>query len=133
MTFAPETSVSSLNPLNEHEVGAVASAHKLVADGVTGTRLVGIQGPYYGQTFSLVSRTLVEIGRDAECEIALTNDASVSRNHAKISVDSGRHYLADALSANGTFFNGKRLTADVRAVLSPGDTIRVGDTVLLYE
>jgi pSer/pThr/pTyr-binding forkhead associated (FHA) protein len=120
-------------PLTEEEVGAVGSSHKLAGNGLSGTRLEGIQGPYYGQSFLLSSKTSVEIGRDPDCEISLPNDSSVSRTHGKVTLDTGRHYIVDFSSANGTFLNGSRLDPDVPTLLSVGDKIRVGDTVLEYQ
>jgi pSer/pThr/pTyr-binding forkhead associated (FHA) protein len=114
-------------------VGVVASSKKLAKDGTTGTVLVGTQGPYYDQHFLLGSKTTVDIGRDPDCAISLGSDVAISRIHAKVIIDSGRHYLLDVHSANGTFLNGERIEKGTPKVLTPGDQIRLGDTILVYE
>ena len=59
------------------------------------------------------------------------SDPQLSRRHAALEKRRGRWWLSDLDSRNGTFCNGVRLTEPVR--LSPGDTIQVGDTVLLFD
>jgi transcriptional regulator of acetoin/glycerol metabolism len=51
---------------------------------------------------------------------------SVSRVHARIAKQGGSLRIEDLESHNGTFVNGRRVE---RAVLSPGDDIRVGEVV----
>lgn len=71
----------------------------------------------------------VAIGRDAGNDIVV-QEARVSRHHATLTWDASAWALADLGSANGTLVNGSRVE---RAVLKPGDLVRVGDTVLRYE
>ena len=55
---------------------------------------------------------------------------TISRLHAKLSVDrQGRHLLEDS-SSNGTFVNGDRIT---KRPLKPGDVIRIGPFALSYQ
>ena len=76
----------------------------------------------------------VEIGRAPTPNrySSLTLDApTVSRLHAKVSVDAkGRHFLQD-MSSNGTFVNGDRTTSKQR--LTAGDVIRIGPFALSYQ
>ena len=65
------------------------------------------------------------IGRAAECELRL-DDTYVSQQHARIFDRSGNWYVEDLGSTNGTFVNEQKLVAP--AMLTPGDTIRVGTT-----
>jgi hypothetical protein len=51
------------------------------------------------------------------------DDASVSREHARLFESAGKVYIADLNSSNGTFVNNKRVT---RSEVSPGDAIRLG-------
>ena len=62
------------------------------------------------------------LGRAVEC-IVRTDDALVSRRNCKISVLSGRWYVEDLGSANGTYINERRIQRDG---LSHGDVIRCG-------
>ncbi len=87
-----------------------------------------IQGPDRGQKFELPTNEPQLIGRSSEA-LPIT-DSTVSRRHAELTPDEGKWYLRDLDSANGTFVNGKRITELV--VLSPGDQIRCGSTLLSF-
>jgi pSer/pThr/pTyr-binding forkhead associated (FHA) protein len=67
------------------------------------------------------------IGRDDSCELRL-DDTFVSQQHARIFARDTDWYVEDLGSTNGTFVNEQRLVAP--AMLTPGDKIRVGTTVL---
>lgn len=69
------------------------------------------------------------IGRRQTNEIAL-NDINASRVHAYIVLEDGRHVLHDAKSLNGTYVNDERI---VRKMLSSGDCIKIGHSILVYE
>lgn len=71
----------------------------------------------------------VTIGRRRGCDIALVWDDQVSRLHAEL-VRLGEDWVLqdDGLSHNGTYLNGERVRG--RRRLRPGDSIRVGVTVL---
>ncbi|MFT3837389.1 MAG: sigma 54-interacting transcriptional regulator [Myxococcaceae bacterium] len=70
------------------------------------------------------------IGRDPECEVVVTDDG-VSRKHARLDVRSGRVWLTDLGSLNGSRLNGQKAGTDVP--LSPGDAITIsGCTLVLH-
>jgi DNA-binding winged helix-turn-helix (wHTH) protein len=69
------------------------------------------------------------IGRDPRSAVWL-EDESVSRRHARISVDDDVAKLEDLESTNGTFLN--RETIDAQAVLQDGDIVRVGSIRLTF-
>lgn len=94
-----------------------------------GTRFVGVAGLYRGHTFALVGET-VTIGRDPHCMVALCNDPTVSRAHARVVLEDAGHVLHDECSANGSFVNGVLVRA---CVLAPGDVVQCGTTRLRYE
>lgn len=71
----------------------------------------------------------VNIGRRENNELVLT-DKSVSRLHAYIIKEAGKHIVYDARSLNGTYLNEVRI---VKQVLRAGDLIKVGNTILEYE
>lgn len=77
-----------------------------------------------------LGETVVVAGRGADCAIKLT-DQRASRRHFQVYPRAGAHFIADLDSANGTQLNGKALVSEVQ--LMPGDRIRVGQTVLVYE
>lgn len=102
----------------------------VVATGTIGTRLACVEGPYLGQAFPLTHEDTY-IGRHQQHAINIPADTSVSRTHAMISYQNGRHYISDAGSSNGILVNNIRIT-DPR-LLNKGDLIKVGDTSLRYE
>jgi pSer/pThr/pTyr-binding forkhead associated (FHA) protein len=67
------------------------------------------------------------IGRSVECELRL-DDTYVSQQHARIFDRAGNWYVEDLGSTNGTFVNDQRLVAP--AMLTPGDRIKVGTTIV---
>lgn len=71
-----------------------------------------------GQEFVLQGDMLV--GREAECQVQVLS-GHISRYHAKIRVTPAGIILEDLNSTNGTFVNGRRLTAP--KVLSMGDEV----------
>jgi DNA-binding winged helix-turn-helix (wHTH) protein len=70
------------------------------------------------------------IGRGSECGIRIPS-STVSRVHARLSVDGTQATIEDLESKNGTFVGGARLAAPAR--LSPGDEIRVGSVRLVWQ
>ena len=90
-------------------------------------KLVVIYGDHAGREYRLGSKRML-IGRTAQCDITI-NDSSASRKHASIESKDGRFLLQDLKSTNGTQVNGK--SVDIH-VLSHGDKIRVGRTVLQF-
>lgn len=71
------------------------------------------------------------VGRAEGSSIHL-DDFSISRRHARLTVDSGRLMVEDLSSAAGTFINGERLTPNVRYLLDDGDQLRFGDLEARY-
>jgi DNA-binding winged helix-turn-helix (wHTH) protein len=69
------------------------------------------------------------IGRQAADGI-LIDDASVSREHARISVSEDKATLTDSGSKNGTFVNGTRVTAPTP--LRHGDVITFGGITVTF-
>ncbi len=90
-------------------------------------RLTLRQGPVPGKIYEL-AKDVVTVGRDVSNDIVI-NDAEVSRNHARLTSQSGGYLLEDLASTNGTFVNGQRLIGP--KLLNPGDVIGLGETVVL--
>lgn len=55
---------------------------------------------------------------------------TVSRNHARISVESGKLILTDIGSSNGTFIDGKRLSPNVPTKIESGTMVRFGALIV---
>lgn len=60
-------------------------------------------------------------------------DAGVSRRHAILSYRDGVYSVEDLSSANGTFVNGRRVTAQVVVPLASGDELKCGTLVMRVE
>jgi|SRR5688572_19176912 predicted component of type VI protein secretion system len=91
------------------------------------SRLTIRQGPVPGKVHEL-AKDVVTLGRDVSNDIVI-NDAEVSRNHARLTAQSGSYLMEDLASTNGTFVNGQRLIGP--KLLSPGDVVGLGETVVL--
>lgn len=70
--------------------------------------------------------------RNAGCDLVLDADRQVSRRHARIEWDAvARNYVIyDLQSTNGLYVNEQRVD---NKVLHPGDRIRMGKTVFIFE
>jgi pSer/pThr/pTyr-binding forkhead associated (FHA) protein len=68
------------------------------------------------------------IGRDAVCDLAISDDARVSRRHARLSVSGNKLMVEDMGSTNGVRIGNKRITT---GYLENGQQFRVGRTMLL--
>ncbi len=90
--------------------------------------LTVIQGPDKGKRFELPMNEPQLIGRSSEA--LPLSDNTVSRRHAELTPDEGVWYLRDLHSQNGTYLNGRRLGD--RALLRPGDQIRVGSSLFVF-
>jgi pSer/pThr/pTyr-binding forkhead associated (FHA) protein len=67
------------------------------------------------------------VGRAPECDLRL-DDTYASQQHARLYAKNEHWFVEDLGSTNGTFVNDQKLAAP--AMLQPGDTVRVGQTVL---
>jgi len=79
-----------------------------------------------GQSWNLGDE--VTVGRATGCGVPLTDDSTVSQLHARIFRKDGRLLVEDLGSTNGTFLNGKRVSAPVP--LRARDRLQIGATVL---
>jgi pSer/pThr/pTyr-binding forkhead associated (FHA) protein len=70
------------------------------------------------------------IGRAADAAIQI-DSPGISRRHARLVVSAGEAALEDLGSKNGTYVNGRRITASCR--VGDGDEIRLGATVLRFK
>jgi pSer/pThr/pTyr-binding forkhead associated (FHA) protein len=73
----------------------------------------------------------LSIGRAAEADIRMAWDTEVSRLHALLERVAGSWTIVDeGMSRNGSFVNHERLLG--RRRLSDGDSLRFGDTTVVY-
>jgi len=90
--------------------------------------LRAIEGITPGQLIPLEGTAAV-LGRHPDCDIVLDSSA-VSRQHARIVVLDGAHYVEDLGSRNGTFVNGK-VVVD-RQILRENDELGICDIVFSF-
>ncbi|MFV0307260.1 MAG: FHA domain-containing protein [Desertimonas sp.] len=84
-----------------------------------GTARVAVRGP------------VVRVGRADDNDVVLTNQPTVSRHHAELSVaESGVASVRDLGSHNGTHVNGRALGTDERAEVGPDDVIGLGSVTV---
>lgn len=76
-----------------------------------------------------LQRLRTTIGRSVRNDL-WTDDPFTSRLHSEVRQRGDGFWLSDSGSANGTFFNGARLTAPV--MLREGDVFRVGETEIVF-
>jgi pSer/pThr/pTyr-binding forkhead associated (FHA) protein len=67
------------------------------------------------------------VGRSSDADIII-NDPYASDFHARVSAQNGQTRVEDLGSTNGTYVNGRRITAPTR--LAKGDTVQIGKTML---
>ena len=86
-----------------------------------------IEGPDAGRQIPLPEQP-IELGREADVEIKLESDSLISRHHARLTPTADGVLVEDLDSSNGTFVDENQIYSP--AVLSPGDRLTVGVTVL---
>ena len=88
-----------------------------------------LQGP--SERIALETPVLT-IGRAPDNQLVLS-DVKASTHHALIQMYKPNPLLFDLDSTNGTFVNNFRLASRVPYPLRPGDSVRIGDTVYIFE
>jgi pSer/pThr/pTyr-binding forkhead associated (FHA) protein len=87
-----------------------------------------LNGPDKGLCFDL-NEGVNFIGRSRENNVQI-HDETVSRRHLQIVKKSGRYFLTDLGSQNGTFLNGAYLTPGIEVEARGGAPIGIGMTVI---
>lgn len=67
------------------------------------------------------------IGRSPEADLSI-DDPYASEFHARVGYQDGRTIVTDLGSTNGTYVNGRRVTAPMP--VAKGDTVQIGKTIL---
>ncbi len=91
--------------------------------------LIITSGSLTGTLFPLDQGSVWLIGADPACEIVLEEN-NVSAKHAKLRHNNGRWQLADQMTVNGTFVNGKKSTM---SYLDSGDRLTFGSVTAIFK
>ena len=92
--------------------------------------LIVVRGGIPG-TMLRLAQSASSIGRSAENTFQL-HDATVSRRHAVISIDTaGKAWIMDLGSTNGTFVDGERVPLQTPIRIKDGSRIQLGSSTLL--
>jgi serine phosphatase RsbU (regulator of sigma subunit) len=92
-------------------------------------QLLVTEGAEQGRMIELGARAIT-LGRAEPSDVVL-RDVEISRGHCNVYPQDGEHYIADLQSTNGTFVDGRRLTAPVK--LTDGCMVRIGRHQMKYE
>ena len=93
-------------------------------------RLLMSSGPNPGKIFDLL-RDEVRIGRGTNNDIVIP-EMEISREHARLYIQSGSYVIEDLGSTNGTYIDGQRLIGP--HLLRSGETVGLGENVsLIFE
>lgn len=76
-----------------------------------------------------LDKPLVTIGRKMDNDVVIDNLA-VSGHHARVMEENGIYFVEDTGSTNGTYLNETKIA---KQRLQPGDQIRIGKHILVYE
>ena len=84
-------------------------------------------GADMGRKYELTSK-VANIGRDPSNHIVIDSD-SVSRRHARLTIENGKRFLTDLQSTNGTYVNNRLILSQE---LKHGDQAKIGDSIFKY-
>jgi pSer/pThr/pTyr-binding forkhead associated (FHA) protein len=107
---------------------AAPAAARPTANGAVGPEKLVVIAPdtVKGKEFALTSE--VTVGRAGGCAVPLPDDTFVSQLHARVFRHDGDLFVEDLGSTNGTFVNGKKVSAPVS--VRKGDRIQFGRTTM---
>jgi VWFA-related protein len=117
--------VSSAKP-SQPPVAAMAFKSKPAAGAGKMLRLTVVRGDADRPPYEVNLTKRLVIGREGNCDVALTGDKEVSRNHCELTLEDEAIRIADLGSKNGTLVNGVPISGSHQ--LKNDDLILVGKT-----
>ncbi len=76
----------------------------------------------------VLKNNVVNLGRDTSNQIVVNSD-SVSRRHARLTIEAGQRMITDLHSTNGTYINNMPILSHF---LKNGDQVKIGDSIFKY-
>lgn len=110
------------------ELDRILAAAAVSAPNDATASLRGASESVAGRAFPLQGERVV-VGRADSCDLII-NEPSISSEHARFTRDGDDWRVANLLSTNGTFVNGKRASS---ATLRHGDRVRIGRIEFIFE
>jgi DNA-binding NtrC family response regulator len=103
-------------------------------DGATdGGLQVTVLGPNVFESYPVPDSGPISIGRSEEADVRIVDELA-SRMHARLHVDpSGKLFVEDLDSSNGTFVRGERIAPGTRTPFLLGEAITIGFTHLMVQ
>ena len=123
--LAPAASAAPPSP-----VASAAPSSTAAYSGGSGALLEVVSADVPGDPLRITGETIV--GRKNDAGVLGLGDRYMSGRHARIRFDGGQLRITDLDSKNRTFVNEVPITPHQELVVSPGDTIRMGNTVFRY-
>lgn len=81
-----------------------------------------------------INKSIFSIGKERrKVDYCISDNNSISRNHAEIVVKGGVFYLVDQKSTNGTYLNDVKLNPLQEAELKNGDKVRLSDEEFVFK
>jgi two-component system response regulator AtoC len=94
---------------------------------------LAVMAPNRFATHALPTTGTVTVGRDEEADVRLADELA-SRRHLRVGVEvSGKLWIEDLDSSNGTFLRGERLVPGVRTPVLPGEAVTIGFTHIMVQ
>jgi tetratricopeptide (TPR) repeat protein len=121
-------SLDAVEPTGDPEVHDDTPDEPAVAAPETTAVLEIMSGPARGTQVEVVG--VVALGRDEACEVYLPADPMLAPLHCRFVHTDGNYLVMDNGTDRGTVVNGTRVS---EAILSGGETIMVGSTVLRFQ
>lgn len=116
-------------PLFEEKYGRTLYIEESVSEEKEAMKLCTAEG----KQLKVLGEEAIIIGKKKEEADIVVEDPSISRLHAKIFREESTYFLEDLNSTNGTFKNGLRLRPYEKRKLEPGDEIKLGRILLLFQ
>lgn len=85
--------------------------------------------PVAGGPPIVLSKPIILVGRQPDCDAVLQNSTKVSRKHCCLARVNDRYLIRDLGSMNGVRVNGERVT---ERELAPGDEVGIGDVFFVF-
>jgi pSer/pThr/pTyr-binding forkhead associated (FHA) protein len=130
---APAPPPLAMPPVSSAEAATVILPSPTVVESVPAERLgtLRIRTPNGADRDFVLEQPILTVGRATDNGLVI-DEASISRRHARLTVEASRLMVEDLGSANGTFVGGQRLQPNTPSPVPAEQPVRLGDVELLF-